>query len=66
MSVHSITFLVYQPFQLEGVMAISVGVKTQSLEKIVLLVDGDRAMVVLAQELAPPHITQTHADCTPT
>ena len=66
MSVHSITFLVYQPFQLEGVMAVSVGVKTRSSEKIVLLVDGDRTTVVLAQELASPHITQTHADCTPT
>ena len=34
-SVHSITFLVYQPFQLEGVMAVSMGVKTRSSEKIV-------------------------------
>ena len=51
MSVHSITFLVYQPFQLEGVMAVSVGVKTWSSEKIVPV---------------PPHITQTHVDCTPT
>ena len=66
MSVHSITFLVYQPFQLEGVMAVSVGVKTRSSKKIVLPVDGDRTTVVLAQEPAPPHITQTHADCTPT
>ena len=66
MSVHSITFLVYQPFQLEGVMEVSVGVKTRSSEKIVLPVDGDRTTVVLAQEPAPPHITQTHADCTPT
>src|SRR6266516_3408620 len=66
MSVHSITFLVYQPFELEGVMAVSVGVKTRSSEKIVLPVDADRTMIVLAQELAPPHITQTHADCTPT
>ena len=66
MSVHSITFLVYQPFQLEGVMAVPVGVKTRSLEKIVLPVDGDRTTIVLAQEPAPPHITQTHADCTPT
>ena len=46
-------------------MAVSVGVKTQSLEKIVLPVDADRTMVVLAQEPAPPHITHTHADCTP-
>ena len=47
-------------------MAVSVGVKTRSSEKIVLPVDADRTMVVLALELAPPHITQTHADCTPT
>ena len=63
MSVH---FLVYQPFQLEGVMAVSVGVKVRSSEKIVLPVDADRTTVVLAQEPAPPHITQTHADSTPT
>ena len=62
MSVHSITFLVYQPFQLEGVMAVSVGVKTRSSEKIVLPVDADRTTVVLAQEPAPSHITHTHAD----
>ena len=62
MSVHLITFLVYQPFQLEGLMAVSVGVKTCSSEKIVLPVDGDRTTFVLAQEPAPPHITQTHAD----
>ena len=66
MSVHSVTFLVYQPFQLEGVMAVSVGVKTRSSEKIVLPVDADRTIVVLAQEPAPPHITQTLTDCTPT
>ena len=65
MFVHSITFIVYQPFQLEGVMAVSVGVKTRSSEKIVLPVDADRTTVVLAQEPAPPHITHTHADCTP-
>ena len=47
-------------------MAVSVGVKAWSLEKIVLPVDGDRTMVVLAQEPAPPHIAHTHADCTPT
>ena len=58
MSVHSITFLVYHPFQLEGVMAVSVGVKTRSSEKIVLPVDADRTTVVLAQEPAPPHITR--------
>src|SRR5215216_574076 len=66
MSVHSITFLVYQPFELEGVMAVSKGIKAWSSEKIVLLVDADRTTVVLAQEPAPPHITQTLADCTPT
>ena len=66
MSILSITFLVYQPFQLEGVITVSVGVKTRSSEKIVLPVDADRTTVVLAQEPAPPHITQTHADCTPT
>src|SRR5215216_5874444 len=65
-SVHSITFLVYQPFELEGVMAASMGVKTRSSEKIVLPVDADRTTVVLSQETTPPHITQTHADCTPT
>jgi hypothetical protein len=66
MSVHSITFLVYQPFELEGVTAVSNGVKTRSSAKTVLPVDADRTTVVLAQEPAPPHITQTLADCTPT
>ena len=47
-------------------MAVYVGVKTQSLEKIMLPVDVDRTTVILAQEPAPPHITQTLADCTPT
>ena len=47
-------------------MAASVGVKTRSSEKIVLPVDAGRTTVVLAQEPAPPHITHTHADCTPT
>ena len=46
-------------------MAVSVGVKTRSSENIVLPVDADRTTVVLAQEPAPPHITHTHADCTP-
>ena len=45
-------------------MAVCVGVKTRSSEKIVLLIDADRTIVVLSQEPAPPHITQTHADCT--
>ena len=66
MFVHSITFLVYQPFQLEGVMAVSKGVTTRSSEKIVLPVDADGTTVVLAQGPDPPHITQTLADCTPT
>ena len=66
MYVHSITFLVYQPFELEGVMAVSMGVKTRSSEKIVLPIDVDRITAVLAQEPAPPHITQTHTNCTPT
>ena len=47
-------------------MVVSVGVKTRSSEKIVLPVDANRTTVVLAQEPAPPHITHTHADCTPT
>ena len=47
-------------------MTVSVGVKIWSLEKIVLPVDADRTTVVLAQEPAPPHITHTHVDCTPT
>ena len=66
MPVHSTMFPVYQPFELERVMAVSSGVKTRSSEKIVLPVDADRTTVVLAQEPAPPHITQTHAYCTPT
>ena len=66
MSILSITFLVYQPFELERVMAVSKGVTTRSSEKIVLPVDADRTTVVLAQGPDPPHITQTLADCTPT
>ena len=66
MSVHLITFFIYQPFELERVMAVSMGVKTRSSEKIVLPIDRDRSTIVLAQEPAPPHITETHADCTPT
>ena len=66
MSVHSITFLVYHPFELERVMAVSKGVTTRSSEKIVLPVDADRTTVVLAQGPDPSHITQTLADCTPT
>src|SRR5215216_3316881 len=48
------------------VMAVSKGVTTRSSEKMVLPVDADRTMVVLALEPTPPHITQTLADCTPT
>ena len=66
MSILSVTFLVYQPFELESVMPVSKGVTTRSSEKIVLPVDADRTMVVLAQGPDPPHITQTLADCTPT
>ena len=66
MSILSITFLVYQPFELESVMAVSKGVTTRSSEKIVLPVDADRTTVVLAQGPDPPHITQTPAACTPT
>lgn len=47
-------------------MAVSVGVKTRFSVNIVLPVDADRTTVVLAQEPAPPHITHTHSDCTPT
>ena len=65
-SILSITFLVYQPFELESVMAVPKGVTTRSSEKIVLPVDADITTVVLAQGPNPPHITQTLADCTPT
>ena len=64
MSVRSISFLVYQPFELEGVMAVSKGAKTRSSQKTVLPVDADRTMVVLAHKLAPPHIIETLLDCT--
>ena len=64
MSVRSISFLVYQPFELEGVMAVSKGAKTRSSQKTVLPVDADRTMVVLAHKLAPPHIIETLPDCT--
>ena len=65
MSIISITFLVYQPFELERVMAVSKGVITRSSKKIVLPVDADRTTVVLAQGPDPPHITNTLVDCTP-
>ena len=48
MSVCSISFLVYPPFELEGVMAVSKGAKTRSSQKTVLPVDADRTTVVLA------------------
>ena len=64
MSVCSISFLVYQPFILEGVIAVSKGAKTRSSQKTLLPVDADRTMVVLAHELAPPHIIKTLPDCT--
>ena len=64
MCVRSISFLVYQPFELEGVMEVSKGAKTRSSQKIVLPVDADRTMVVLAHKLAPPHIIETLPDCT--
>ena len=66
MSILSITFLVYQPFELESVMAVSKGVTTRSSEKIVLPVDANRTTVVLAQGPDPPHLTQSLADFTPT
>ena len=64
MSVRSISFLVYQPFELEGVMAVSKGAKIHSSQKTVLPIDADRTMVVLTHELAPPHIIETLPDCT--
>ena len=66
MSVHSTMFPVYQPFELERVMAVSSGVKTRSSNKTVLPLGGDITPVVHAREPALPHITQTLADCTPT
>ncbi|KAM3209373.1 hypothetical protein ACQJBY_053839 [Aegilops geniculata] len=53
-----------EPFELEGVMAVSKGAKTRSSQKTVLPVDADRTMVVLAHKLAPPHIIETLPDCT--
>ena len=66
MFVRSVSFLVYHPFELEGVMAVSKGAKTRSSQKTVLPVDADRTMVVLVHKLAPPHIIETLPDCTPT
>src|SRR6266536_2284476 len=66
MSVHSTMFPVYQPFELEQVMAVSSGVKTWSSNKTVLPLGGDSTPVVHAREPALPHRTSTLADCTPT
>ena len=66
MSVHSTMFPVYQPFELERVMAVSSRVKTRSSNKTMLPLGGDSTPVVHAREPALPHITQTLADCTPT
>ena len=65
MSVHSTIFPVYQPFELERVMAVSSGVKTQSSNNTMLPLGGDSAPVVHAREPTLPHITQTLADCIP-
>ena len=59
-------FPVYQPFELERVMAASSGVKRWSSNKTVLPLGGDSTPVVHAREPALPHITQILADCTPT
>src|SRR6266511_2838366 len=59
-------FPVYQPFELERVMAVSSGVKTRSSNKTMLPLAGDSTPVLHAQEPALPHIIQTLADCTPT
>ena len=53
MSVHSVMFPVYQPFELERVMAVSSGVKTWSSNKTVLPLGGDSTPVVYAREPAP-------------
>src|SRR6266511_2913876 len=64
MSVHSTMFPVYQPFELERVMAVSSGVKTRSSNRIVLPLCGDSTPVVHAREPALPHITQSLEDST--
>ena len=56
MFVYSITFLVYQPFQLGGVMAVSVGVKTRSSEKIVL---PDEAHISLVMDSSSEEDSET-------
>ena len=52
MYVHSSMFPVYQPFELEWVMAVSSGVKSRSSNKTVLALGGDSTPVVHAQEPA--------------
>ena len=66
MYVHSTMFPIYQPFELEQVMAVSSGVKPRSTNKMVLPLGGDSTPVVHAREPALAHITQTLADCTAT
>ena len=66
MSVHSTMFPVYQPFELERVMAVSSRVKTWSSNKTVLPLGRDSTPVVHAREPALAHKTQTLADFTPT
>ena len=66
MSVHSTMFPLYQPFELERVMAVSSGVKKRSSNETLLPPGGDSTPVVYAREPALPHITQTLADFTPT
>ena len=61
MSVYSTMFPVYQPFELERVMAVSSRVKTWFSNEIVLPLGGDSTPVVHAQEPALPHIMQTLA-----
>ena len=64
MSIRSISFLVYQPFELVGVMTVSKGAKTRTSQNTMLPVDADRTMVVLAHKLATLHIIETLPDCT--
>ena len=45
-------------------MVVSKGEKTCSSQMIVLPIDADRTMVLLAHKLAPPHIIETLPDCT--
>ena len=45
MSVRSISFLVYRPFELDGVMAVSKGAKTHSSQKTMLPAEADILLV---------------------